>query len=179
MLLLLFSVAGPRGGARGARLRFGPPLNADPGAGEAFSIPHAEFDPEPGVECAYPPCRPLRHDVQVRLRHDQQLKHQEQKLKDGGLYEQPSEQTEYPPRLNVVAGGGDCRICNQLLLGAGLNPSNLNHMRHAISRWLSTADKIIHAKPKDAFFKQHAIHIVECFHAFDRLTCTVDEPNDA
>jgi hypothetical protein len=165
--------------ARAAGIRFGPPLNADPGAGEPFSIPHTEFDPEAGVECAYPPCRPLRHDLQLRQKHDQRLKRAQQKVDGGGLHEQPRELTEYPPKLNLVRGGGDCSVCNQVLVGERLNPSNLNHMRREMSSWLATSNSIIEAKPKDTFFKQHAIHVVECFHAFDRLTCTVEDPSDA
>ena len=165
-----------RAGAAG--VRFGPPLNADPGAGEPFSVPQAEFDAEAGVECPYPPCRPLRHDLQLRQKHDQRLKRAQQKVEDGGLHEQPSDQTEYPPKPNTVRGGGDCRICEQVLVGENLNPSNLNHMRRDMAHWLETSSKIIETKPKDTFFKQHAIHVVECFHAFDRLTCTVEDPSD-
>ena len=176
-LVLQFLLVCPRGG-QGATLRFGPALNADPGAGEPFSLQNSEFDMQPGLECPYPPCRPLRHDLQLRQAHDQQLHRQQQKLTDGGVIEQPKEQTEYPPKLNRVRGGGDCGICNQVLIGEGLNPANLNLMRRGLPHWLAISQKIMEAKSKDIYLKQHSVHVIECFHAFDRLTCTVEDSND-
>lgn len=160
-----------------AKLRFGPSLNADPGGG-GESIPRTEFDFRAGIECPYPPCRPLRNQLLIRQKHDQQLKMRSQHIANGGLHEQPSEETEWPPKLNLVRGGGDCKICNQLLIGAGMNPVSLNKMRQEITHWLKVTDKLIESKPKDTFLKQNSIHIIECYHAFDRLTCTVEEHAD-
>ncbi len=161
--------------AAASRLRFGPALNADPGAGSPFSNPESEFDGEAGVECPYPPCRPLRDQLTTRRDHDDMLRATQRNVERGGKQPAADEQAEWPPRVNVVIGGPDCRTCNAVLLGERLNPGNLQRMRTAMAHWEEVTDSMIEERPKDAPLKRHAIHVAECFHAFDRLACVVDD----
>ena len=151
---------------------FGPPLNADPGAGSPFAIPLSEFDNQAGVECPNPPCRQLKKDLEERRDHNDKLK--ANKRSKTGKHDMEDDQIQYPPKLNVIIGGKDCKVCNDVLMGENLNPNDLNKMRQRTRAWEHRTNKRIEGKPKDVELKKHAITVTQCIHAFDESTCIVD-----
>ena len=154
---------------------FGPPINADPGAGEPFSSPESEFDDQAGVECPNPPCRQLKRDLLNRNEHDNKLRAKERENALGTNHDFKDEQVDYPPKINSIIGGKDCEVCNDVLMGElGLNPMNLQKMRKNVAKWEERTNKMIEGKPNDTELKKHAITVTQCIHAFDRTSCIVD-----
>jgi hypothetical protein len=153
---------------------FGPALNADPGAGEPFSNTESELDNQVGVECPNPPCRQLKKDLEIRRDHNDAMEKKRSSELSGTSHDFSDEQVEYPPKINLIIGGSDCKICNEVLLGEGLNPMNLHKMRDLVPEWEARTNKLIEAKPRDIELKKHAIVTSQCIHAFDRSSCIVD-----
>jgi len=151
---------------------FGPPLNADPAAGSPFSVPESEFDNQIGVECPNPPCRQLKKDLEQRNDHDAKLKANDKDTT--GQHDFKDEQIDYPPKLNSIIGGKDCKVCNAVLMGERLNPYNLQEMRQKVPLWEARTNKMIEGKPSDVELKKHAIIVTQCIHSFDRSSCMVD-----
>lgn len=153
---------------------FGPALNADPGAGEPFSSPESEFDNQAGVECPNPPCRQLKKDLETRRDHDIEIEKRHRAELSGASHHFEDKQVEYPPKINLIIGGNDCKVCNEVLMGEGLNPMDLHKMRDLVPGWEARTNKLIEAKPSDIELKKHAITASHCIHAFDRSICSVD-----
>ena len=153
---------------------FGPALNADPGAGEPFSSPESEFDNQAGVECPNPPCRQLKKDLETRRDHDIEIEKKHRAELSGASHHFEDKQVEYPPKINLIIGGNDCKVCNEVLMGEGLNPMDLHKMRDLVPGWEARTNKLIEAKPSDIELKKHAITTTQCIHAFDRSICSVD-----
>ena len=172
MLLVLLIAALSLISTTSTSVRFGPALNADPGAGEPFASPESEFDNQAGVECPNPPCRQLKRDLEARRDHNIELTKKEKDTTNGHNFS--DDQMEYPPNINLILGGKDCKICNQILLGEGLNPMDLHKMRELIPAWEARTNKWIEAKPDNIELKKHSIFTTQCIHAFDRSTCSVD-----
>jgi hypothetical protein len=155
-------------------ISFGPPLNADPGAGSPFGIPESEFDHQAGVECPNPPCRQLKKDLQERRDHNDKLKANKRSTTGTSKHEMEDDQIHFPPKLNVIIGGKDCKVCNDVLMGEDLNPNDLSKMRAKVPAWERRTNKVIEGKPNDVELKKHAIIVTQCIHAFDGSTCMVD-----
>ena len=161
-----------------SRVAFAPAITADPGAGSGFSITESEFDNQAGVECPYPPCRPLRKDLVHRLVHHWKMQRvHEEEAKPNSVFI-PPDAKEYPPPLNLVSGGKDCTVCNDVLLGENINPKSLAAMRVEFAQWRPKALKLKKAREFDKAYAAHFSTVETCFRAFSASQCLVQDPEN-
>ena len=160
------------------RGKFGPAFNADPGSFTSFSSPSFEIDGSVNTECPYPPCRQLRKDL-IAVQGNQRKR--KQMVKEDARATKFSDKTETefddhlkPSPLNKVQGGRDCLVCEEILLGEGINPRNMDVMDKKIKAYSDIVEnKILKQNPHDEGLRKHLKNVNLCGKVFSDHRCTV------
>eukprot|EP00944_MAST-04C_sp_MAST-4C-sp1_P006438 g6438.t1 len=157
---------------------FGPAFSADPGSFSSYSSPLSEIDGSVNTECPYPPCRQLRKDListqENQRKRAQLVKEDPKATKFAHLSETEFDDSLKPSPLNKVQGGRDCLVCEEILLGEGINPRNPDVMDAKIKSYSDIVEnKLLKQKPHDDVLKKHLKNVHLCGKAFSDHRCTI------
>ena len=157
---------------------FGPAFSADPGSFSSYSSPLSEIDGSVNTECPYPPCRQLRKDLissqENQRKRAQLVKEDPKATKFTHMSETEFDDHLKPSPLNKVQGGRDCLVCEEILLGEGINPRNPDVMDAKIKSYSDIVEnKLLKQKPHDDVLKKHLKNVHLCGKAFSDHRCTI------
>ena len=125
-----------------------------------------------------PLCRQLRKDListqENQRKRAQLVKEDPKATKFAHLSETEFDDSLKPSPLNKVQGGRDCLVCEEILLGEGINPRNPDVMDAKIKSYSDIVEnKLLKQKPHDDVLKKHLKNVHLCGKAFSDHRCTI------